>query len=74
MQRLHHRRGNLLLFLQQPLISSHLHNLLHRTICASVRSRRRLPSRGNAMTFLTRFVSALAAVSMSGAMLSLAVI
>jgi hypothetical protein len=60
-------------FLQCQLSSSHLHNLLHRTKCTPSAATR-LPSRGNAMTFLTRLVSALAAVSMSGAMFSLAVI
>jgi hypothetical protein len=60
-------------FLQHLLPSSHLHNLLHRTICTPSAAAR-LPSRGNAMTFLTRLVSALAAVSMSGAMFSLAFI
>jgi len=60
-------------FLQHPLISSHLHKMLHRTICA-LSAADRLLSRGNAMTFVRRFVTALAALSMSGAMLSLALV
>jgi len=47
--------------------------MLHRTICA-LSAADRLLSRGNAMTFVRRFVTALAALSMSGAMLSLALV